>query len=128
MKAINMKSIESVAESLTAAIKDAEGRATARTITASDIADVLLEVEKTLGISKKALEGVRVDIDLNAQTFPNSYKYIPESTQFTAVYKSGSWRVTDIRRDRCRGVKSRIRVTHTEESKAALIDRFTTIA
>ena len=112
-------------ETLIPAIKEAEGRASERTIDAVVIIRTLNEVTKTLGISKKAMEGVWVDCNPHAQTFPRAYKYTPMSTQFSAVFKAGSWRLTNIRRDVCRN--NRIVIFHTQASREALIDRFSII-
>ena len=100
-------------------------RARARLISAEEIPMALLGLERTLGITKKALHGVSVTMDLNAQQFPGAYKGIPESTIVSAVYKSGSWRITDIRRDRTRAPSNAVTVEHTEESRKALLYRFT---
>lgn len=125
MKPINLKNVEAY-EKLSVAIKEAEGHATVRKITASDIIDSLDSVVKTLAISKKSMEGIEVSVDLNAQKFPNTYKYAPESTHFRAIYKSGSWRITKIWRDTCIERKP-IRIYHTESSLDALLERFTYI-
>lgn len=107
---------------LTEAIKAAEGRATARTITAGNILDTLDYIERELKISKKAMNGIHIRADINAQKFPGAYKYIPESTHFQATYKNGSWRITSITREVCRQ-GMHIEVTHTEESRKAILDR-----
>lgn len=124
MKEINMKNANAI-EMLTKAIKEEEGRATARTITAEEVVDELERIETRLGIAKKALNGVRVLVDMNAQSFPNAYKYTPESTHFEATFKNGSWRVTNIYRLRCCSPNKRVEVAHTEESRKAVIERMT---
>ena len=106
-------------------LESVQVRARARLISAEEIPMALLGLERALGITKKALHGVSVTMDLNAQQFPGAYKGIPESTIVSAVYKSGSWRITDIRRDRTRTPGSAITVEHTEESRKALLYRFT---
>ena len=113
---------ESIADPIRTAIKSAEGRATARTITAEKMLYALIQVEKKLDITKKAMDGIKVTIDINSQSFPNAYKYTPESTHFSAEYKNGSWRLTDIYRAECKN-SFHIRIEHTEESKKAIIDR-----
>lgn len=107
------------------ALESVQGRARVRTVNAEEIALALLRLERALGITKKAMQGVSVTMDLNAQQFPGAYKGIPESTIVDAVYKSGSWRITDLRRDRTRAPGSAITVKHTEESRKALLYRFT---
>lgn len=90
-------------EKLPGMIQAAEGRATARTITPANIAEMLDTVtERILALStRKDATGTKITADCNAQHFPNAYKYIPESTHFTAVLKSTGWTVTSIYRDRC---------------------------
>lgn len=85
---------------LTAAIKETEGRARERRITATDILNELHEIQIGLGISKKAMNDVKVTVDLNKchiskSYWLHSYKK-PSTTQFCAIYKNGTWRVTGI--------------------------------
>ena len=118
-----IKAFNDAASTLSAAIKEAEGRATARTITARDIISRLKEIEKGLNISKKNMNGVSVHVDENAQTFPSAYKFTPESTHFFATFKGGSWIITGIERARCGSASKKVTITLTEEAKAAIIDR-----
>lgn len=106
-------------------LEDVQRRSKVRTIDVAAIIDSLVEIEDELDISKKAMEGITVHVDRNAQDFPSAYKYVPESTHFEAVYKNGSWRVTKVSRDVTLRARQRITITHTEESKAALLARFT---
>lgn len=117
--------VEKVNARAAAMLAAVQSRATARTITPADMVNTLDAVEKRLGISKKALEGCRVDVDVNAQTFPRAYKYTAESTQFSAVYMHGGWRVTYISRDKCKNPSRRYVVDLTDAAKAAIIDRCT---
>lgn len=114
-------------ELLSGAIKDAEGRSTERVITPEMLVEAVIDLERNLGIPKKAMEGIEISVDINAQSFPSAYKYTPMSTHFRAVFKSKQWRVTYIGRDACRRPSSEVIVTHTEERKNALIKRFTYI-
>ena len=81
---------------LNAAIAEAEGRATVRTIKADDIAWILNKIK----VPKSKLDGTTVHYD-GAEHFPNAYKYRPESTHFTAENIKGKWYVTDIYRATC---------------------------
>lgn len=81
-------------------IKAVEGRSSARTITAEKILNEVLRVEKEIRIPKKALTGVEIDLDLNAQDFPRAYKYVPMSTHITLVRSASSWTITSIWRGR----------------------------
>ena len=113
------------AHDLTVAIVTAEGRARERVIDAHIVAKALCEVEATLDIPKKYMNGIEVDVDWNSQYFAKAYKFTPMSTHFHAVFKGGTWRVTGIKRGACG--HTRTTITHTPESKVALIKRFSTI-
>lgn len=108
-------------EKMNKAIADAEGRATARTISADDIMDALDAIEKRLGIPKAHMVGIRAEVDVNAQTFPNAYKYRPESTQFTAVRTASGWKVTDIYRGTTRGPSTRYVLALTDKARESII-------
>ena len=108
---------------LTEAIEEAQKRCTARTIDAFIVCRNLEEVERRLDLPKRALEGISVTVDPNAQDFPKAYKYTPESTVFSAVYKSGSWKITDVTREKTAKLFQGTRVTLTEEAKAEVIAR-----
>ena len=108
-------------------LENVQERAIVRLIDDFDVLYELAKVEDKLGISKKAMDGITVEIDPNAETLPGSYKGIPESTQFTARYKNG-WYITDIYRAKCKGKTQKVVVNHTDTSRAAIIERLTTWA
>jgi hypothetical protein len=107
---------------LTNAIIDAEGRATARTISYDEIFYILERIKKRLNITKKAMEGIKVFCDPNAQEFSKAYRYTPESTQFNATFKNGKWRITAIYRSTCG--KDDARIELTEDAKNAIIANY----
>ena len=119
------KTLETAAEKLNLAIIEAEKRCTVRCIGVYDICKTLIEIEQRLNITKKSMEGVRIFVDYHAQNFPNAYKYRPESTVFEAVYRKGSWRITDIRRGGTKRSGHGIKITLTEEAQKAVLDRLT---
>ena len=57
-------------------------RCTVRTIDADDLFKAIVLYEKSLNyfLSYKDMKDATVEIDLNAQEFPNAYKYTPYST------------------------------------------------
>lgn len=122
MKEIILKSANE--DKLQAELDAVQKRTTERNITIDDIVSALLEIEEKLSIPKKSMNGIRVFVDCNAQSFPNAYKYTPKSTQFWAVYRNGSWRVDEIARYKVCSPSFRVQVQHTEESKKALLKRF----
>ena len=103
-------------------IKSVEGRASARTLKACEIVDAIKRLENELGIAKKDMIGIRAIVDVNAQTFPNAYKFTPMSTVFAVERRKSGWFVTDIYRAECR--KQRYYVTLTEEAKKAIVDKY----
>lgn len=102
-------------------IIEAEGRATARTIKFENILEDIKQIEKKLNITKKAMTGVTVDVDHNAQDFPKAYKYTPDSTQYTIVRKSSGWDLVTIERWHTRKDGQTFIVKLTEEAKEAIL-------
>ena len=135
MKEINLKKyftaikkndidgIRTESEKINAAIAAAEGKAKVRTITAKDIYDAIMEVESRLDIPKKSLEGIFIMVDVNAQNFPKAYKYIPVSTWFEAIFRSGSWKLSRVYRFATSGENREFYVNLTDDAKKAIISR-----
>ncbi|MBO7043556.1 hypothetical protein J6W34_03305 [bacterium] len=96
-----------------------------RTITLEEISKTLNDYTESLSISKKSLIGTEiVDCDLNAQNFPNAYRFTPESTHFSAIYKSTGWVITDIWRSRTNAPTKKLIAKLSETAKESLIARF----
>ena len=91
-----MKILVTNEQKLNAAIREAEGKATARTITAKDVVRILDRIK----VPKNKLNGTVVRYD-GAEHFPNAYKYRPESTHFVAENIKGKWYVMAVFRDTC---------------------------
>lgn len=124
-----MKSIKITnADKLASMIEAAEGRATARTITPKDITEALEQItERVLLLStRKDATGTTIEADPNAQQFPNAYKYIPESTHFTAELKAAGWKVTRVFRSRCWSTTAAV-ITFTPASVANMATHAATI-
>ena len=100
-------------DKLETAIMEAEGRATARKITADQIQYILHDIEE--GIPKAKLHGTKVHYT-GAEKFPNAYRYRAESTHWMAENVKGKWYVTNIFRSTC---PNRIKNTHVEYSDTA---------
>lgn len=108
-------------EKLTAAIKEAEGKAIARTVEATQIQYTLHEIEA--GIAKKKMSGTRVHYT-GAEHFPSSYKYRPESTHWIAENINGKWYVVDIYRDTCPNRSSwNTEIIYSETAKQAILEK-----
>ena len=108
-------------ERINEAIKQAEGRAKERKIRYENIDHAIFVIEKKLDIPKVAMLGIVVDIDYNAQKFPNAYNYTPESTHAVIKKTASGWNLIDVHRGICRTRK--YVVTLTEVAKQALVER-----
>lgn len=73
--------------------------------------------------TKKSMEGLTVHVDLNSQDFPNAYRGVPMSTQFTLIYEKRSWRFVYAERMRC-GASKRYGVTLTDAMREDLLKQF----
>ena len=110
-------------DKVNAAIKAAEGRATARTITATDIGAEIIRLNRWLdnnSVPMKVRAGLTFCVDPNAQSFPSSYRYTPESTQIrlTIGADGKTYFLTRVGRAICRLGHRRLAVSG--EARAAL--------
>lgn len=114
---------------VTSALDAVQARCTARTITAQDIVRVIKEIEDRLDMisTKKDAIGTIADVDINAQDFPNAYKYTPESTLITLERKSSGWVLKYVERNRCKSRSNHIILTLTEATKAHMAERVSRI-
>ena len=106
---------------LNAAIKEAEGRATARTIDAETIFKCAAHIERVLGIPKVKMIGIVANVDYHSQNFPNAYKYTPESTHFTMEYTKSGWVLLDVSRRTTRRQAQCYRLSLTPTAKDAIV-------
>lgn len=114
-------------ERIEAVIRQVEGKASARCIDYNDIVKAVKTIEDRLNIPKKDLEGVRYSVDLNAQNFPNAYKYKADSTQFTVVRQGGKWRLEKVIRYTCRNEGHMFHCTDMPEAtKTAILAKAVT--
>lgn len=112
---------ESNKDKINAMIKEVEGRSTARTIDYRDIVFNIATIERTLGIPKKYMVGIEVNVDKHAQDFPNAYKYTPYSTQYTIKRKASGWDLISVKRNRTRRLKQEYLLQLTDTAKEAII-------
>lgn len=119
-------------EKLNAAIQQVEGpRVSARTIDADDIRNLIeTTIEKRLSsmLLKKDWKGLRFYCDPHAQSFPGSFKGIPQSTQFTLERGARGWFVTGIERASCEGPRGYIKPMNLKTKETELVDYATSHA
>ena len=112
-------------EKLDKAIAAAEGRARVRTIFSLDVIHSLDRIERELSIPKKSMEGIKVRVNVNRQRFAKAYTFAPYATIFCAEFRNGAWHITRIFRGYCS--RNFCEIEHTDASRAALINRFSTL-
>lgn len=117
---------ESCKAAVQAVLDEEQARCHTRIVTVRQIYGMLQQVEETLQISKKALDGTTVHCDPFAQRFPQSYRGIPMTTVFQARYSNGSWRLTDICRVRCAPGKG-ITISLSPSARDAVLARMSFI-
>lgn len=117
------RDLNNMVEPLSAAIREAEGRATARCLTARDVLFALESITENLNIPAKHMRGIKATVCPAAQDFPRAYKYTPDATTFCAEYKSAGWVITDIARTVCPRASQEYHIELTEDAKAAILDR-----
>ena len=95
-----------------------------RTVDIDDVYDAVYILERKFeDCTRKSLEGLTVNVDLNSQDFPNAYRGVPMSTQFTLVYEKRSWRFVRAERSRC-GEYKRYDVTLPDAMREELLKSF----
>lgn len=85
---------------LEAALAEANGRATARTLTAEQCVEYLETYMNYVGISKKALTDTVVTIHGSMEKLPSAYKYPADSTKATFVFDGRTWHLYRAERSR----------------------------
>lgn len=95
---------------LVAALAEANGRATARTLSDDECAEYLSKFEKRAGISKKAMAGTVVTVHGSMEQLPRAYKYRADSTKASFQYDGRTWRFLNAERSTLRQHSSFIHV------------------
>ena len=108
-------------------LNDVQKRARVRTIKYKDIIKATKKIEAFLGISKKALNGTKAVVDLNAQDFPRAYKGSPESTIVELLLDKNSWRIVGIYRDYTKAESQMYVFDLSETAKEAILKKYACI-
>lgn len=108
------------------AVEKANGRGKARLVSTDDVFGITEYITEKYGISKTAMNGCKWEVDLNAQHFPNAYKFQPISTHIYIEFSNGNFKLTDVKRTACWRSEKHYRAELTETAKAAIIANLTT--
>ncbi len=110
-------------ERLRRELTGAQKCARTRKIMIEDIRGAIKEIENKYSlVSDTVLEDCTFWCNPHAQRFANAYRGVPESTQFKLRRKYHSWRIVEIRRCRCTGI--RIKADLTRYAKERIIEMY----
>jgi hypothetical protein len=108
------------------AVENGNGKCIARLVSTDDVFGITEYITEKYGISKAAMNGCKWEVDLNAQHFPNAYKFQPASTHIYIEFSNGNFKLTDVKRAACWRSEKHYRAELTETAKAAIIANLTT--
>ena len=111
-------------QKLTEVLKEVQHRAIVRTITYSDIVKAVEHIESRLErlLPVTAWRGIKVQVDINAQTFPGAYRGTPESTQFALIKGSSDWFVSAVSRGYVMSPSQKMILTLTDDHKEKMVN------
>lgn len=113
-------------DKISGAISEVQSKARTRTISVDTITDYCESLANSYRmIPKKSLHGSTFFVDPFAQHFPNAYKGIPESTQFSLLYSHGQFYLIRLVRDRTKSESHTVVANLSEDAQAALLTAFT---
>lgn len=115
-------------DSIQAELDRVQKLAMVRTINLTELLAAVERIEVKLShiLHKKDWKGARVTVDLNAQSFPNAYKGIPESTVFQIEKFASGWYLIAMRRERTRSRNFYLNLMQEQKDAIAafVIDKF----
>lgn len=111
---------------LMAALEEANGRATARTLSADECAEYIAAFEERTGISKKAMAGTIVTVHGSMEQLPRAYKYHADSTKASFQYDGRTWRFLSAERSTLRQHSSYLHViaSFSQTAKDAIAAKY----
>lgn len=114
----NEKQINEVLNKVNAKVRNANHQS---------VVAIVWQIEKKLaekGLPKKLWEGLSFFGDINAQKFPNAYKWTPESTQFKLQRFASGWFMVDAQRMCCKERMVTMACALNDEQKQAVVSNF----
>ncbi len=114
-------------EKLNAAIIEAEGRATARTMNAEDVDGILTRIVARYlnDMPKKALAGTTATIHASTEKLPSAYKYSADSTHAEFMHDGKGWFLVSVWRGTLRQssrAKEGVELDLSDTAKEWLLD------
>ena len=118
---INVKNEKQITEELN------KVNAKVRNASYQSVVAIVWQIEKKLeekGLPKKYWTGLSFWGDINAQKFPNAYKWSPDSTQFRIERFASGWFITRVGRMHCSEKKVTLASALNDEQKQAIVENF----
>jgi len=78
-------------EKIEALLDKVQDKCTVRLVSYNTVGMACKEIERQLGVSKTAMNGVRYRAEPYAQKFAGAYKYVPYNTVLWVSYHNGHW-------------------------------------
>lgn len=126
MKEIILNKNENNWKKLEELLNISQERCTARTLDLEDIKKLIEKIEKRLnelGLLKTYRNGLTVDCNPYQEEFAQAYKYTPEGTKITLIYKNNNWRVLETYRANCNGKSEKaLQFDFTDDQKERILN------
>lgn len=107
-------------------LNETQERCTARTLDLEDVKKLIEKIEKRLndlGLLKTYRNDLKVDCNPYQEEFAQAYKYTPEGTKITLVYKNNNWRVLTAYRANCNGKSNKaLEFYFTDDQKERILN------
>lgn len=82
---------KSTTKAIEAALAEANGRATARTLSLDECVEYIGEFVRRCDITKKAMTGTRINVHGSMEKLPRAYKYRADSTKAAFEFNGKHW-------------------------------------
>lgn len=126
MKEIILNKNENNWNKLQELLNKTQERCTTRTLDLEDIKKLIEKVEKRLtelGLPKTYRNNLKVDCNPYQEEYPQAYKYTPQGTYITLVYKNNNWRVLTAYRSNCNGKSEKaLEFDFTDDQKERILN------
>lgn len=132
MKQIILNKNENNWNKLQELLNETQERCTTRILEVEDVKKLIEKIEKRLndlGLLKTYRNYLKVDCNPYQEEFAQAYKYTPQGTHITLVYKNNNWRVLETYRANCNGKSEKaLQFNFTDDQKERILNniRYTT--
>ena len=126
MKQIILNKNENNWNKLQELLNTSQERCITRTLDLEDVKKLIKKIEKRLtdlGLLKTYRNDLKVDCNPYQEEYPQAYKYTPQGTHITLVYKNNNWRVLTAYRANCNGKDEKaLEFIFTDDQKERILN------